>query len=738
MKPFFFFLPVLLFISCSKSYDEPKVDLSTYQIEDGFNIKAVASEPFIEAPVTMSFDEKGRMWVVEMRGYMQNLEGTGEHMPNGRIVILEDFDNDGVCDNEKVFLDSLVLPRALAHVYGGLLYAEPPNLWFVEIENDKPVNKVLVDNKYVTGGNVEHQPNGLMMHIDNWIYNAKSSFRYQRKYGKWVKERTYFRGQWGISSDNFGRLYHNNNSVIIKGDLVLPNTFTKNYNFKPKAALGRNLTKNQRVYPLHATSVNRGYIKGNLTKDSILFNVTASCGPLVYKGDQFPQAYQQNVFTCAPEANVVKRNILEFSKNNTKAIHATPKKEFLASTDEGFRPVNLFNGPDGNIYIVDMHRGIIQDKAYLTPYLKKHYQDKQLDTVIGMGRILKIERSDYKPKAIVDVTKCTSRELIEFLEHANGWYRDRAQQTLVNRKDFTVLKDLKKLTLESKNTTATIHALHTINGYNALTFDFLSTLLKNKNCSTELKMHAVVLLEQIAHKTYSSEAEKLFQHLISKKDSQLAIYIACSLGKWIQIAPKKFFPLLLEVSNHHKNDTLIQEGVLSSLQNNEEYFLKQVKDSPLLISYLKEAIAAKELRLIKRNKNIKSNQKKAIKAGKKIFDNICATCHGNNGQGIESLAPPFINSEFISDSSDRLASIILHGLSGPIHVNGKAYNLSATMPGLANNPEYTDKDIQNIINYLEYTFSDDPKSITTKRIHQLRNLKPKNGVFSEDELLKIK
>src|SRR5690606_24532811 len=128
---------------------------------DGVQLQLAAAEPLIEAPVTMDFDDKGRLWVVEMRGYMPNLNGDGEDVPNGRISSLEDSDGDGEADHVKPFLDNLVLPRAIAHVYGGLLYAVPPNLWFVEIDNDKPGKRTLVDSLYSVGGNVEQQPNGL-------------------------------------------------------------------------------------------------------------------------------------------------------------------------------------------------------------------------------------------------------------------------------------------------------------------------------------------------------------------------------------------------------------------------------------------------------------------------------------------------------------------------------------------------------------------------------------------------
>lgn len=743
MKTYFYFLFIIFLYSCSQpSFNEPIVNLDAYQIHPDFELKAIASEPFIEAPVTLDIDEKGRLWVVEMRGYMQNLEGTGEHMPNGRIVILEDLDHDGVTDHSTVFLDSLVLPRAIAHVYGGLLYAEPPNLWFVDIVNDKPTNKVLVDDKYVTGGNVEHQPNGLMMHIDNWIYNAKSSFRYQRRHGKWIKERTYFRGQWGITKDNFGRLYHNNNSVILKGDLVLPNTFTHNPNYKPEQALGKKLNKNQRVYPLHATSVNRGYIEGRLDKDSVLVNVTATCGPLIYRGDAFADAYHQNAFICAPEANVIKRNVLNFSISEFKAIHPTPKKEFLAATDEGFRPVNLFNAPDGSIYVVDMHRGIIQDKAYLTPYLKKHYQQKQLDTVIGMGRILKIHPKDFKPKTTINLAELRTSKLIPYLSHTNGWYRDKAQQLLVYRQDFKAVPLLQKLISKTNLATTQIHALHTLNGLEALTFDFLNELLQNTNTPTETLCHAIVLLEQHAHPNFASKAAKSLQWLVTKNKLELDLYVASSLQQWIAISPDLFFPILIKIAQNHPNNSLVYEGILSSLYLQEQAFkdfaTQHLPLQTVLYKQLDKAITQQQTQFKNQQKKQTQNQQKAIKAGKITFDNLCANCHGEKGEGIASLAPPFVNSEYISESTERLASVILHGLSGPIKVNGIQYDLTATMPGLANNPDYSDQDIQNIIAYLQHTFSDDPKPISIQKIKKLRTLTPKNGVYSEKELLQIR
>lgn len=150
----------------------------------------------LEAPGALAFDERGRIWVSEMSSYMSDIEGKEEDKPIGKIKNLEDLDGDGIIYHTKIFLDSLVLPRALAHVYGCLLYAEPPFLYFVDIESDTPKNRIIVDSVYAAEGNPEHQPNGLLMNIDNWIYNAKSNFRYRRVNNVWVKESTTFRRQY--------------------------------------------------------------------------------------------------------------------------------------------------------------------------------------------------------------------------------------------------------------------------------------------------------------------------------------------------------------------------------------------------------------------------------------------------------------------------------------------------------------------------------------------------------------
>lgn len=735
-------LPILIILSfifsCQNtSFNEPLISLDDYKIVDGFNLEVVASEPLLDAPVTMDFDNQGRMWIVEMIGYMPNIEGIGENEPVGRISILEDLDNDGVADHSKVFLDNLVLPRAIAHLYGGVLYVEPPNLWFVEIDNDTPGKRTLVDSIYADAGNVEHQPNGLMMNIDNWIYNANSNFRYQRKNGKWIKEPTSYRGQWGITKDDFGRLYYNSNSNQIKGDFILPNKVIRNPFLGPSENVNRTLTKNQRVYPLHATSINRGYQEGNLDQDSMVVNTTAACGPLIYRSGQFPKEYDQNAFVCIPEANIIKRNILSFEGAKVVATQAWDDKEFIASTDEGFRPVNLFNGPDGAMYILDMHRGIIQHKAFISQYLTQHLADKQLDTIKSMGRVLKVTSTENPLNTIPDFEKTSAAELVKLLTSTNGWIRDRAQQLLITKGDASVQEDLIRLINEGSSTIQT-HALYTLDGLGELTFELLQEIILSETNHTEIIVHALSLAENFAVKGNVNSMNQLTASLINKKDSLIDIYLCVTLEPWLKLSSTEFLSFINQLSMRYPNEPNYQEAIASSLSGLEELYLEKHNNSDILEETLTGISKNKKDSVINPiyvNVSVKEDGRTN---GLKLFRSICAACHGPSGDGIAELAPPLRESEYVTGSIHRLATIILHGLQGPVHVNGKLYELNGTMPGLANNKSLSDQDIVDIIRFLQNAYVHDKKGISTKEIKALRNAPPKNGYpYTEQQLLEM-
>lgn len=716
------------------SYEEPKVSLNGYKIEEGFELSVIASESFFKAPVSMDFDNKGRMWVVEMIGYMPNLEGIGEDEPNGRISILEDLDKDGVIDHSKTFLDKLVLPRGLAHVYGGLLYTDGPKLWFVEIKNDKPGKKTLVDPIYAEGGNVEHSSNGLMMNIDNWIYNSNYNFRYQLKNGKWLKEPTSYRGQWGITKDNFGRLYYNNNSTQLQGDYVLPNRAIRNKYFKPTIAEGQKLTNNK-VFPIHQTSVNRGYQKGVLDEKGYLVEVTAACGPLVYRGGSFPKEYNQNVFVCIPEANLIKRNILNFNNTETVANQAVEGKEFIASTDEGFRPVNIFNGPDGAMYIVDMHRGIIQHKAYISQYLTEQLATKKLDTLQNAGRILKVVNKASKLHTIPDLSKATSKELVALLSHQNGWLRDRSQQILINKNDKTIVKDLVALTKNTNQLSTAIHALYVLDGLNMLTFGILSDVISQTK-QPETIAHVLGLSERFTTVQNAAKLKAISTQLLAQNNEMIDLYLAFSLNNWLKIDNETFLPIIAQIEKKYSSKRVFQEAITSSLEGKEELYLKAQNPNAILKNNLTLAINNRQKKemnpIFVKEKNVVDNRTKGLQ----LFRSICSACHGADGKGIQDLAPPLKGSEYIDGSMKRLASIILHGLSGPITVNGKLYQLNNEMPGLATNKDISDQDITDIIRFTQNAFAKEGKNITEAEVKKMRDKKPAGGgLFDEKQLL---
>lgn len=737
IKNYFFIL--LIATGCKPSYDEPHISLSEYQIEEGFDLKVVASEPLITAPVAIDFDVKGRIWVAEMPGFMRNIEGEGENEPTGTIKILIDRDQDGVMDESKIFLDSLVLPRALALVYDGLLYAEPPNLWFVEIDNDEPGKRTLVDSLYAPVGNPEHQSNGLKYNIDNWIYSAKSNYRYQLRNGKWVKQSTNFRGQWGISRDDYGRLYYNDNSRLLLADFLLPNRLIRNPYYVPKFGVHQSLGKGQRVYPLQPSYVNRGYAKGVLDQDSLLIDVTAACGPLVYRGGAFPKDYDQNVFVCLPEANLIKRNVLSFHGDYTESRTTSKTKEFLASYDRGFRPVNLSNGPEGSMYIVDMHIGMLQHYAFLSPYLKKLSKQKQFDTLIDLGRILKVSNQKSIKKDLLDFNRLSAKQLVKLLDDKNGWVRDHAQQFIIFKNVTETIPGLNAMVQEKDRPIAQLHTLYTLNGLGVLNFDTLINVARNSH--PQVTASAIVLLEDYVSLEKSARVKQLFTDLMLRNNITIDLYLSTTVGTWASTDQKEFFPFIQTLFEKHKSREIFNEAILSGIGGMEEALMRTLKENG---EDKNEGIMQAFSDIEKRKRMNRPNsiyleavgREDARTVGAKLFRQICAACHAPDGSGIDGLAPPLMNSEYITKPHERLALIILHGLEGPVHVNGTLYEMGHSMPGLLNNEKLTDEDIADIIAYVTSAFSDAPKRLRPAKIKELRSEKSTSGMeYTEAELI---
>lgn len=703
---------MLTLVGCHRDYQETQVGLDNYEVVAGVHLSMIAAEPLIEAPVDISFDDQGRLWVLEMRGFMRSLAGTGEEHPVGRIVILNDRDGDGLADQEVVFLDGLRLARALSHAYGGLLYAEPPNLWFVEIgSNLKPGKKELVDSAYAVGGNVEHQPNGLLMNIDNWIYNAKSTKRYRRIAGEWQIETTAFRGQWGITRDPFGRLIYNDNSTQLIGDYVLPNVLNKNRGFRSKFAIGRRIVNDQRVYPLRPTPVNRGYLDGVLDEEGRLKHVTSACGPVYFEGTGLPPEFRGNAFVCVPEANLIKRNILTSQDFVIQGVQAWSDREFVASSELGFRPVNLKNGPDGALYVMDMHRGIIQHKTYMTSYLRQKYIETGLDSLTGMGRILRLASPDNNYRK-VNLARLVSRDLMDSLGSHNIHVRDRAQQLIIRRADVPVDSLLKRLHV-SDNEITRIHALYCLEGIGqtgAIDLD-LQTIQEYPM----LTAHCLMLAAD-GKLTLSGLADPA-----ALADSTIAyytMYYAAATGD---------AHLIGELFERYQGADWIAEPILSAYSDS----IDLVMDGDLR----RQLLEVRQRAAARPGSAESMADERGLTPGLHLYRKHCAACHGQDGEGLAALGPPLLDSEYVAGDPGRLVDIIMYGLEGPITVSGVEYSFAAVMPGLKDNPEVSDDDIRYIANYIRNAFVTAPMIPPGELIRSIRG-RDREGtrLFTVEEL----
>ena len=476
----------------------PEEAVASFQIEPGFRVEIAAAEPLVHHPVALDFDTKGRMWVVEMPGYMQDLAGTGAGEPSGTVIVLEDLDGDGRADRRTCFLDGLVLPRAVRVLEGGALVGEPPNLWFCPDENGDLVadRKILLRTDFsVQGGHPAYQANGLEWNLDNWIYSAAYSVRLRRRGDVWEFGSDLMRGQWGLSHDDRGRLFFNLNEQPLQVDLIPSHDFVRNPNSAARSAASLSLaSKAREVWPMHPTpGVTSGYREGILRDDGTLREVTAACGPEIYRGDGFPDSYQGNAFVCESAVNLVKRYRVDSPDFAVAATDARPGEEFLRSPDERFRPVTLQDGPDGCLYLLDMSKGIIEYRLQISAALEAHIQKRGLDKPSAApGRIYRIVHESGGRKSIPAFDVSDPEMLVGLLDHPRGWVRDTAQRLLVER-GGAFNRDLLAASIRrisgardssgsgKRHARTRLHALWTLQGLDLLTPDDLLAGLSDKD-----------------------------------------------------------------------------------------------------------------------------------------------------------------------------------------------------------------------------------------------------------------
>ncbi|HWJ55337.1 MAG TPA: PVC-type heme-binding CxxCH protein, partial [Vicinamibacterales bacterium] len=336
----------------------PSDALKTFRLAPGYRLELVASEPLVADPVWMDMDPEGRLWVVEMRGYMPTFDGKGEDAPVGKVVVLEDTDGDGRADKRTVFLDGLVQPRTIKVLEHGVLVIAPPQLILArDTDGDLKADtrEVLRSDVGVKGANPEHSPNSLLWAMDNWLYTSEFATDYRWTRGGLESAKTLSRGQWGISMDDTGRIYRNWNDDPLHVDYTPGRLLARNPSAVRTRGVYEPVTTDLEVWSARPTpAVNRGYRDGVLRPDGTLATFQAAGTPTVFRGDRLPADVRGNVFITEPSGNLVRRYVVkEGADGRITATNPHPKSEFLTSTDERFRPVNLLSAADGTLYIAD-------------------------------------------------------------------------------------------------------------------------------------------------------------------------------------------------------------------------------------------------------------------------------------------------------------------------------------------------------------------------------------------------
>jgi hypothetical protein len=173
-------------------------------------------------------------------------------------------------------------------------------------------------------------------------------------------------------------------------------------------------------------------------------HITSGCNPMIYRDELLGKEFSGNAFMCEPVHNLVHRLVLE-EKGVTFAGHRAvgeEKSEFLSSTDNWFRPVQVRTGPDGALWVVDMYRFVIEHPRWITPE-----RLAQLDIRAGAdrGRIYRIYSKDHPPRKVPMVKTLQGQDLAWAMASPNGTFRDLVHRELLERNDprsITVLRQI--------------------------------------------------------------------------------------------------------------------------------------------------------------------------------------------------------------------------------------------------------------------------------------------------------
>jgi putative membrane-bound dehydrogenase-like protein len=459
-----------------KSPVSPEESLRWFDLDPGLRIELAAAEPEVVDPVTVRFDERGRMWVAEYRDYPNGPAAGGK--PLSRIKLLEDKDDDGRYETAHVFADELSFCNGLQPWDGGVVATMAGRIAFLkdtDCDNKADVNETW----YV--GFAEENPQLRVNHprfgLDNHIYVANGlkggavtnprdpkaapaslrghDLKFDPRTGKY--EAISGNGQFGLTFDDYGNRFVCSNRNPLMHVVLEDRYLARNPSLIVPAVMNdvADFGEKSHVYPL---------VQAWTTSIHHAGQYSAACGVEIYRGDALPKEYYGNAFICEPTGSLVHREVLTPTGATFTSKSPYENREFLASRDPWFRGVYLDGGPDGALYLCDMYRAVIEHPAFMPEELKNRPDMRFGD---DRGRIYRIVPKDFvRPSKKPALDKATTAELIAALDHPNAWWRETAQRLLYQMEGAAAIEPLLAMITAGKTPQGRVHAMWALHGFN--------------------------------------------------------------------------------------------------------------------------------------------------------------------------------------------------------------------------------------------------------------------------------
>ena len=525
----------------------PRQALRTINIERGFHVELFAAESMINSPVAMDWDENGRIYVAEDTGYPLDTR------PIGRIVMLEDTNGDGLPDRRTVFADHIVMPNGVMCWKGGVIVTAAPDVWF--FKDTTGSGKADIREKVLTGfafTNPQHMVNGPLYGPDNWIYlshqgpvhtvvfqdpfgDRGSNIRFVDGQGPQLSmapRSVRFRpethqleflsgwSQYGQTFDEWGRHFTITNDSNGRHEVIAARYLQRNPDLLlPNVQQDVSTADNNAVFP-----VTRNPRFEILTDVGTL---TSSCSiTFPYLGGAFPASFDRVACLAESAHNLVHCDVWSDAGATYSARRLEENAEFVASTDAWFRPVNMYIGPDGALYLIDYYRNTIEHPEWMAA---DTYHAGYLYNGQDRGRIYRIVPDTQTrlplPKN-VRLGQASGAELVRQLSSSNIWWRRTAQRLLVEDHHAEAVPFLIQLLNESPSPLGRVHALWTLDGLGKLDQTLIARALDDT--VPGVRENAIRLAEPYLAK--APDLARKLTKMASDRDPKVRFQLLCTLG----------------------------------------------------------------------------------------------------------------------------------------------------------------------------------------------------------------